>query len=1008
LRKFARRNKRALAGAAVLAAAVLVVAGTLGWAVRDRESRAQAAARDRAEQQEKMAARVGQALDESENQYRRRKLPEAVQLARNALALADGGAGGPEVERRAREWLNDLNMVARLEEIHAPNDVEWKVKLGEFLKAFREFGIDVEGLPPEEAAARIAARPVCVDLAVALDWCARDLSHLDREKREALRARLRTVARLADPDLTRNRVRLAYSDEMTDEQREQIIRELAASVDLATTPIVTLMMIGNALPLAEQAQGQVQRSRERIAFYTRLHQQHPGDFYVTYRLAFEHLSFARFALSGNTTQEDRDAELDRAITYLTAAKAMRPTNLYIRKELGRALAEKGRVDEALAELREYERLKPGETLVHRWHIANALMKKKDRQEEALAIYRELVRADPNNYGYHSSFGEALRDLGRTDASIVEFREAIRISPNSGTDYNLLGLALVDKGSWDEAITAHREAIRLGPHSWEFRFNLGLVLTKKSLWEEAIAACREAIRLNPKATKAHSSLGNTLVWAKRYDEAIVAFQEAVRLDPKDTYAQDGLGLACFERGRWDEAIAAYQACVRLDPDNADRQADLAHAFLRKGSLDEANGTAREAIRLQPNGFRGHHFLASALLKQRRTDEAIASFREAVRLQKNSSHAHEGLAEALRQKGQLDEAIACYKKVIEIDPKFTLAHNNLAVLLGKQGNTDEAVACYRKAIEVAPNNAIFHYNLGFALQKLGKLDEAIAEYREAIRLKPDDADARRDLDSALSARRTINEATKAIELKPTDWSSWNQRAWAYFQQKQWDRAIADYSKAIELNSNVHTTWFHRGHAYMDLKKWDKAIVDYSELLRRFPDDSNARFDRGLVHENLGHWDQAIADYSKAIKLAPPHDLANRRLSWLLATSPDVKLRDADRAVELAKQGVLRAPKQYRWWLTLGVAYYRVRDWKAAAETLDLSMVLRNGGDSNEWFFLAMTHWQQGNKADARKWYDKGVEWMDKNQPENKELRRFRDEARELLRVAVEVGPAPREKK
>jgi hypothetical protein len=36
------------------------------------------------------------------------------------------------------------------------------------------------------------------------------------------------------------------------------------------------------------------------------------------------------------------------------------------------------------------------------------------------------------------------------------------------------------------------------------------------------------------------------------------------------------------------------------------------------------------------------------------------------------------------------------------------------------------------------------------------------------------------------------------------------------------------------------------------------------------------------------------------------------------------------------------------------------------------------------------------------------MDKNQPENKELRRFRAEAAELLRVAVEAGPPPRETK
>ena len=69
----------------------------------------------------------------------------------------------------------------------------------------------------------------------------------------------------------------------------------------------------------------------------------------------------------------------------------------------------------------------------------------------------------------------------------------------------------------------------------------------------------------------------------------------------------------------------------------------------------------------------------------------------------------------------------------------------------------------------------------------------------------------------------------------------------------------------------------------------------------------------------------------------------------------------------------------------------DWKAAIAALEKSMELRKGGDSNDWFFLAMAHWQLGEKDKAREWYDRAVQWMDKNQPKNEELRRFRAEAR-----------------
>ena len=83
-------------------------------------------------------------------------------------------------------------------------------------------------------------------------------------------------------------------------------------------------------------------------------------------------------------------------------------------------------------------------------------------------------------------------------------------------------------------------------------------------------------------------------------------------------------------------------------------------------------------------------------------------------------------------------------------------------------------------------------------------------------------------------------------------------------------------------------------------------------------------------------------------------------------------------------------------LGIVRYRARDWKAAISALEKSMELRKGGDGFDWIFLAMAHWQVGEKAKARDFFDRAVQWMDKNQPKNEELRRFRVEAAELLEL------------
>ena len=97
---------------------------------------------------------------------------------------------------------------------------------------------------------------------------------------------------------------------------------------------------------------------------------------------------------------------------------------------------------------------------------------------------------------------------------------------------------------------------------------------------------------------------------------------------------------------------------------------------------------------------------------------------------------------------------------------------------------------------------------------------------------------------------------------------------------------------------------------------------------------------------------------------------------------------------------------------MAHYRAGDWKSAIEALEKSIELREGGDSFDWFVMAMAHWQQGHKVKAREWYDRAVAWMEKNPDieENREqLHGFREEAEKLIHVKedVEVRTAPNAK-
>ena len=189
---------------------------------------------------------------------------------------------------------------------------------------------------------------------------------------------------------------------------------------------------------------------------------------------------------------------------------------------------------------------------------------------------------------------------------------------------------------------------------------------------------------------------------------------------------------------------------------------------------------------------------------------------------------------------------------------------------------------------------------------------------------------------------------------------------------------------------------GHALQAQGKLDEAIAEYRQAVKRNPGLGEAHHNLGIVLQKQGKIEQAIVAFAKVIELEPDHAVRHNNLAWLLATWPEAKVRDPKRAVELAKKAVELAPKNGICWQTLGYAEYRAGTWKSAITALEKVKELGFSCDSLEWFPLAMAHWQLGEKEAARKWYDQAVQWMEKNDPRNEELGRFRVEADKLLEL------------
>ena len=118
-------------------------------------------------------------------------------------------------------------------------------------------------------------------------------------------------------------------------------------------------------------------------------------------------------------------------------------NYVAHKNLGIALFEKGRLDEATIQFQEAVRLRP---------------------DIAIAYYH---------------LGIAFYQQGRVAEAIRQFQQATRLKPNYTMAYNNLGVALARSGQTEEAIRQFQEALRLQPDNAETRKNLDLVIATKA-------------------------------------------------------------------------------------------------------------------------------------------------------------------------------------------------------------------------------------------------------------------------------------------------------------------------------------------------------------------------------------------------------------------------------------------------------------------------------------------------------------------------------------------------
>ncbi len=197
----------------------------------------------------------------------------------------------------------------------------------------------------------------------------------------------------------------------------------------------------------------------------------------------------------------------------------------------------------------------------------------------------------------------LNSLERNDEAKALLKELIKASPDDMRPYYTMGNLLRGNKEYAEAVGYYTNAIeRLGPlekSQWSIYYARGVCYERIKEWPKAEADLRKALDLDPNQELTLNYLGYSWVdQSLNLKEAMDLIRRAVQLRPNDGYFVDSLGWAYYRQNDYDQAVKQLERAVELKPDDPVINDHLGDAYWRVGRQLEAKFQWKQALDLKP--------------------------------------------------------------------------------------------------------------------------------------------------------------------------------------------------------------------------------------------------------------------------------------------------------------------------------------------------------------------------------------------------------------------------
>ena len=211
------------------------------------------------------------------------------------------------------------------------------------------------------------------------------------------------------------------------------------------------------------------------------------------------------------------------------------------------------------------------------------------------------------------------------------------------------------------------------------------------------------------------------------------------------------------------------------------------------------------------------------------------------------------------------------------------------LAQAGRLEEIIHYLEREVKKEPGNEILLRLTGFRYLQVNNLEMGEKYYFKALAVNPNCARCYLNIGRIYASKsdfqQALNYLDKAVAADSNDVLVYFNRAEIYFELENLDASCQDYSKAKILlqkpgnydpqliktieasildfcDDTKASYYYQRGVAFYNLKQYDKALDIYSSGLLKFPTNAMLLSFKGNVYLSLKDYQNALANYKLAL--------------------------------------------------------------------------------------------------------------------------------------------------